>query len=308
MHATHWLDQAVMLLNESGIGTARLDALVLLEDATGRDRSWLLAHPEFELNQEQVRSLEDLLQQRTTHLPLAYIRGKTEFYGRTFLLNSHVLEPRPESESMIDLLKSLPLFTSRKISAHSPEDAGTSTVAQADHPTSKKGERTPKYPTDPAKIVRIADVGTGSGALGITAQLELQNTEVDLLEIDEQAMQVAQSNVDLFTLNIRVIQSDLLEKSAQNYDVLLCNLPYVPDTYTLNTAALHEPKIAIFGGPDGLDIYRKLFDQIKIVDQKPLYILTEALPPQHTALAAIAEKHGYRQQKVDDFIQLFERV
>jgi release factor glutamine methyltransferase len=303
-----WLDSAVKLLTGSGVATARLDALVLLEDATHHDRSWLLAHPEFELHVEQVQALEDLLKQRANHLPLAYIRGKTEFYGRTFLLNSHVLEPRPESETMIDLLKELPLFAANTNSIHSAGKAEVGPSGRADNHLSISKAISAKNISNTAKTARIGDVGTGSGALGITAKLELPDTEVDLLEIDEQAIEVAKRNVDLFTLSVRVIQSDLLAQSAQNYDVLLCNLPYVPDSYTLNTAALHEPKIAIFGGPDGLDLYRKLFAQIKIVDQKPLYILTEALPPQHEALAVIAHEHGYQQQKQDDFIQVFGRA
>lgn len=153
----------------------------------------------------------------------------------------------------------------------------------------------------------IADIGTGSGALGITAQLELSQASVDLLEIDPAAIEVAKTNVICFTTGQTVIKSDLLKSAPRNYDILLCNLPYVPDTHTVNQAAMHEPKIAIFGGPDGLDIYRKLFDQIKILGKSPLLILTEALPPQHNSLASIAQVAGYELGQTDDFIQSFER-
>jgi HemK-like putative methylase len=201
---------------------------------------------------------------------------------------------------MIDLLKELPLFQGDIKSTHSASLPSAKHLAQATQQALITTENTPK-------VARIGDVGTGSGALGITAKLELENAEVDLIEIDSQAIKVAKRNVDLFTLTVGVIQSDLLAQTPQNYDVLLCNLPYVPDTYTLNSAALHEPKIAIFGGPDGLDLYRKLFDQLKIADTKPLYILTEALPTQHEALAAIAANHDYELVKSDDFIQEFRR-
>jgi release factor glutamine methyltransferase len=87
---------------------------------------------------------------------------------------------------------------------------------------------------------------------------------------------------------------------------LLCNLPYVPDNFTINPAAMREPKIAIFGGPDGLDLYRQLFKQIKDLKLQVKYILTESMPPQHSQLEEIAEKNGYKQIKEDDFIQLFE--
>ena len=127
----------------------------------------------------------------------------------------------------------------------------------------------------------IADIGTGSGALGITAQLELPKASVELLEIDPKALEVAKMNVDKFTLSIKLLRSDLLAQTEASHDVLLCNLPYIPDDYQINEAASQEPKIAIFGGPDGLDLYRKLFLQVKNRPFKPLYILTESLLPQH---------------------------
>jgi release factor glutamine methyltransferase len=275
-----WLVEAQEKLLAAGVGTARLDALVLLEDVTGKDRGWLLAHPEFELTQTQIRKLKNVLNRRAGHEPLAYIRGKTEFYGRTFLLTSDVLEPRPESETMIDLLKELKHFR---------------------HPGVVSGS----HKLQDKLILRIADVGTGSGALGITAKLELPSAEVDLLEIDKIAIRVAKRNVDKFTLNISLVHTDLLTQAPQPYDVLLCNLPYVPDTFQINPAAMREPRTAIFGGPDGLDLYRRLFKQIKVLPEKPLYILSESLPPQHSVLAAIAKHHDYRLAKTDDFIQVF---
>jgi release factor glutamine methyltransferase len=128
---------------------------------------------------------------------------------------------------------------------------------------------------------------------------------VDLLEIDPKAAQIAKINVEKHTTNISVIRSDLLEASAQDYDVLLCNLPYVPDNFTINQAAMQEPRLAIFGGPDGLDIYRRLFDQVRKLKHQPLYILIESLPPQHSALEAIAADAGYGLRSEDDFIQAF---
>jgi len=89
----------------------------------------------------------------------------------------------------------------------------------------------------------------------------------------------------------------------------MANLPYVPDNHTINQAAMQEPKIAIFGGPDGLDLYRKLFAQLSNNNMFTgvKYVLTESLPPQHPALAKIAKNHGYKQHQEDDFIQVFEK-
>lgn len=271
---SEWLTEATARLTKAGISTARLDCLVLLEDETGKDRGWLLTHPEFVLTNAQLKQLNTKITQRQKHTPLAYIRGFTEFYGRQFIVSPAVLEPRPESETMIDLLRDLPILK--------PSSNGVS--------------------------VTIADIGTGSGALGITAKLLFPHARVDLLEIDPAALKIAKSNVIKFTTHINVVKSDLLLQAPGSYDILLCNLPYVPDEFHINPAAMAEPKIAIFGGPDGLDIYRRLFDQIHKLAKKPLYILCESLPPQHNTLSVIAKQAGYQLQAEADFIQLFQNT
>ncbi|MEO6761830.1 MAG: HemK/PrmC family methyltransferase [Candidatus Saccharimonadales bacterium] len=270
MNVSEWLKISETKLTNASISTPRLDCLVLLEDETDKDRGWLLAHPEFILSSAQENSLNTKITQRLKHVPLAYIRGFTEFYGRQFIITPAVLEPRPESETMIEMLLSLP------------------------------NVKTKPY--------RIADVGTGSGALGITAKLELPNLEVDLLEIDKRAILVTQKNVIKFATNVNTLISDLLDKSSKDYDILLCNLPYVPDDFRINSAAMNEPRLAIFGGPDGLDIYRRMFSQINISPKKPMYILCESMPPQHITLESIARSSYYELIQTSDFIQLFTNL
>jgi len=265
MKLDDWLAEATTALDEAGIATARLDALVLLEDTVGKDRSHLLAHPEIELTEAQSKKLEARLKRRKAHEPLAYIKGKTEFYGRDFIVNKDVLEPRSETETMLDLFKALEL-------------------------------------RDGARVV---DVGTGSGAIGITAKLERPDCTVDLIDIDEKCLQVAGRNVFKYRADLKLLRLDLLTHAAGPYDVILANLPYVPDGHTINKAAMQEPRIAIFGGEDGLDLYRRLFAQLAEADWRPHHILTEALPFQHADLAAIAKKAGFKLRKSDDFIQLF---
>jgi release factor glutamine methyltransferase len=304
MTVSEWLRMATVQLTAADIGTARLDALVLLEDTLHINRARLLAEPDRLVAEAQSHELEKLLTRRMTHEPLAYVRGKTEFYGRTFVINNSVLEPRPESETMIDLLKNIFVF-SQAPSLPPLFDTGSRAYQKINVSAVDLDRNQSDILHKNTRMVRIADVGTGSGALGITAHLELKNTSVDLLDISDEAIGVAKSNVDLFTLNISVIKSNLLADTPQDYDILLCNLPYVPDEHMINRAASYEPKVAIFGGPDGLDLYRKLFKQISHANNQPLYILTEALPPQHAMLADIAVQHDYQLIKTDDFIQVF---
>ncbi len=271
MKVKAWLETSTQKLKKAGIATARLDTLVLLGDTLAADKSYVLAHLDLSLTLAQQKLLSSKLNQRLRHLPLAYVRGKTEFYGRDFLVNKDTLEPRPESETMIELLKSLGL----------------------------------------AAKTLIVDVGTGSGALAITAKLELPKIKVIGTEISKPALTIAQKNAKKLDVDVKFLQGDLLQPLPTSYfqlpTTLLCNLPYVPDSHTINQAAMQEPKLAIFGGSDGLDLYRQLFDQITERPHKPKFILTESLPPQHQELAKIAQNHGYNLSKTADFIQLFTK-
>jgi release factor glutamine methyltransferase len=290
MTTSYWLNTATHFLQSKSITTARLDALILLEDTIGKNRAQLLAEPTMEMKDAWVAHLQKLLIRRSRHEPLAYIRGFSEFYGRKFVINSSVLEPRPESETLIELLLELPLFRSAE---------GSNSVLQ-EH-TAHANKTSSNRPT-------IADIGTGSGALGITAALQLPDATVDLLELDPAAAKVAQFNVDRLTTGLRVILSDLLDSTDAAYDVLICNLPYVPDDYAINKAATFEPVLALFGGPDGLDLYRKLFSQLSAVQKRPLFILTESLPQQHDSLKDLARENGYELDKTADFIQQFSQI
>lgn len=270
MRSADWLQQATVQLAQAGIATAHLDCLVLLEDCLQQDRSWLLAHPEHLLTDQQLAGLQPQLAARAQHQPLAYLRGHTEFYGRSFGVTPAVLEPRPETETMIDLLKQL---------------------CQT-HP----------------QLSQAYDIGTGSGAIAITARLECPQLAVFGTDIDRQCLVVARQNARKHQTKIPFWRGNLIAPLRQQITtsaVILANLPYVPDSHRLNQAAMNEPKQAIFGGPDGLDLYRHLFDQLQPLPQPPQYILTEALPFQHHLLAEIARSHHYILEKTSDFIQLF---
>ncbi|MDB5185444.1 MAG: putative Modification methylase, HemK family [Candidatus Saccharibacteria bacterium] len=294
-------------LEAAGIGSARLDVLVLVEDQLGHDRAWVLAHPEYELTASDKNVLDEQFGRRVSHEPLAHLRGHSEFYGRKFVVSAAVLQPRPESEAMIEALKKIvsdwPSGVRLMPGAAASKHHGIN--ASAHHTHASKQQDAMMQTQKIQKGLRIADVGAGSGALGITAQLELPEASVDLLEIDEAALAVARANVINHTTGQKVIKSDLLAQSPQDYDILLCNLPYVPDDYQINRAAKFEPRIALFGGPDGLNIFRQLFAQLQIVEKKPLYILIEAFPDQHAAISHLASGEsglGYRVIATDGFI------
>ncbi|HSX08513.1 MAG TPA: HemK/PrmC family methyltransferase [Candidatus Saccharimonadales bacterium] len=269
-----FLEQAVAQLKAAGIATARLDCLVLLEDELGANRATLLAHPEREIDPPPLLKLNKKIAQRQQNVPLAYIRGKAEFYGREFLVNKNVLVPRPESEKLIDLLK------------------GT-----------KWGMPTNIVP------LHIADVGTGSGCLGVTAGLEIPGAHIDLYDVSSPALGVALQNAKQYKLeHITYTLEHLFNDPVllrRRYDVVLANLPYVPDDYEINAAAAHEPKIALFAGKDGLNLYRTFWRQLSAMAERPRFVITESFPFQHAENAKLAKTAGYSLETADDFAQRF---
>lgn len=267
MNSAEWLKQAVITLEKSNIGTARLDTLVLLEDCLETDRSILLAHPELKLKPKQLLLLNEEITRRSQHEPLAYIRGKSEFYGRDFIVKEWVLVPRPETELMIDQFKALHL----------------------------------------ARGSRVADVGAGTGCIGLTVAIENPSLKVDLYDISLNALYVAEHNAKNFGVKANFYQTDIMGDKHPNYRVVMANLPYVPLGSTLNPEAYEEPREAIFGGSDGLNVYRRLFQHLATLDPKPEFVLTESMPPQHETLASIATEAGYHILNDSDFIQCFER-
>lgn len=261
-----WLVNAMVKLQEAEIPNGRTDALILLSDLFKQDKSWVHAHPEFELNDEQLKLLNLKLNKRINRLPLAYIRGWIEFYGRRFSMNTRVLAPRPESESFIDLIKTI------KVSKP-----------------------------------RIADIGTGSGVLGITTALEIPGAIVHLYDIDSDALKVARKNSQKYGLDLPCFQSNLLSDiQSESYDILMANLPYVPDGMVTSPEISQEPPIALFSGKDGLDHYRQFWQQVNELKNKPKYILTESLENQHPQIIKTAEICDYKLLRSDILVQLFK--
>jgi release factor glutamine methyltransferase len=158
-------------------------------------------------------------------------------------------------------------------------------------------------PTQP----RIADIGTGSGCIGITAALELPGANVFLYDIDARSLQVASKNAQAHNVHVRAAKQNLLHGVTEHFDVLLANLPYVPEGYPINKAAAFEPRIALFAGDDGLDLYRTFWGQVASLEHRPEHIFTEALLGQHMRITELAKTAGYEQSGSLDLVQHFTR-
>ena len=191
-----------------------------------RDRAWVLAHPETELSPEQMEHYDELLTRRARHEPMQYILGEQEFYGLRLRVTPAVLIPRPETEHLVEAVL----------------------------------ERVPRDQT-----LRIADVGTGSGAIAVALATHLPLAQVDALDLSTEALAVAEGNARAHGLahRVRFLHSDLLASAgSEPYDCIVSNPPYVSSGEVLEPqVGLWEPPLALFAGPDGLAVYRRLLPQ-----------------------------------------------
>ncbi len=205
-----------------------LDAQVLLANITGQNRAWLFAHPEAALTLEQQETLEAAVSRLITGEPLPYVIGHWEFYGLDFATNAHTLIPRPETELMVEQALNW---------------------LQA-HPDQRQA----------------ADIGTGSGCIAISLAVHIPDLEITATDISPAALKVAQSNAQTHAVSKRInfIEADLLSLPALHtpLHVICANLPYIP-TKTLKGLDVfgREPTLALDGGPDGLNLIRKLLPQ-----------------------------------------------
>jgi len=213
--------QGQQLLDDARISAPRLTAEVLLAHAIGCQRAWLYAHSDEELREVWWIHYGRYLHERMQGKPTQYITGRQEFYGREFHVTPAVLIPRPETEHSVEAALAL----------------GAS---------------------------NILDIGTGSGAIGVTLSLETR-ARVVCADISEAAVRVAVKNARRLGSSAEFVLCDLGSAFASGmFDLVVCNPPYVPgadEESVQREVREHEPRIALFGGRDGLDVYRRLIPE-----------------------------------------------
>jgi release factor glutamine methyltransferase len=264
-----WLDQATIQLVGAGIGTAKLDAEIILAHTLRKPRTYLHAHNEDTLSSREYEIAEARLYLRVDRTPIAYIIGHKEFYGRPFKVTPATLIPRPESEEMITMLNEI-------------------------MPDSKA--LLPKIHKN------LVDVGTGSGILGITAKLEHPELDVTLLDVSRHALNVAKQNATLLYADVHATQSDLLSQYFLSADIILANLPYVDPSWERSPETNQEPAEALFAEDGGLALIKKLIGQTTNKLRSNGYLLLEADPRQHDAIIKFARKQGFSKQAIQGFI------
>ncbi len=260
-----WLAGATKKLFSKQIESAQLDSIIILCFSLNVSKIEILSNPNKLIPQKALNRANRLLDNRLENYPISYLIKSIDFFGRTFYVDSRVLSPRPESESFINLLKSI----------------------------------------DISNLNYLTDIGCGSGVLGITAKLEFPSLQIELLDKSKAAIAVSRINLTNFKLDAIIKKSDLLDNSEKKFDIIIANLPYVPDKYPISSAAKFEPKMAIFAGKDGLNIYRKLISQLKLIERKPKYILVECLDSQIDSLENLFKTVSYQLYASEGLVHLF---
>ena len=206
-------------------GLARVDAQILLLHALARplhDRAWLLAHDTDLLTEDQQRSWGMALQRRQQGEPVAYITGRKDFFGLTLNVDARVLDPRPDTEILVEwALELLP-------------------AGQPD---------------------RVLDLGTGSGAVALALQHQRPAAQVTAVDASADALAVASANVERLNLPVKCVLSHWMDNVAGPFELIVSNPPYVAEGDPHLTALTHEPLQALTSGPDGLDDIRQIIAQ-----------------------------------------------
>lgn len=268
-----WLNRASGELSDAGIPSAKLDAELILTHTLRKNRTFIHAHGDDQIDSRILEILDMRMQLRLDRVPIAYIIGHKEFYGRRFKVTPSTLIPRPESEAMIDLLI--------------------------------ENFRQPKLPLSDIRP-KLVDVGTGSGCLGITAKLEIPELEVTLIDISRHALTVAEDNARLLRADVITLRSDLLHSYPYRADFILANLPYVDEEWDVSPEIRHEPKEALFAGIDGLALIYRLLKTAprKLAEGGLLFI--EADPRQHEAIISRARIYKLALSNSKGFILAFK--
>jgi release factor glutamine methyltransferase len=263
-----WLVEATARLQEHDIASARLDAEIILAHTIRKGRTYLHAHSDESLADRDRDIANARIDLRTDRVPIAYIIGHKEFYGRRFNVSSSTLIPRPESEVVISLSGSL-----------LPPNLS---LFDDDY--------------------RVVDVGCGSGNLGLTMKLEYPDLDVSLIDISPHALKIAASNASRLSAEVRIIRSDLLSEYPFTPDMIIANLPYVDPAWERSPETDHEPSIALFADDHGMAIIKKLLDQSSKVQKNGGIVIIEADPEQHETLIHYARERGYDLISTIDYI------
>jgi len=256
---------AQALMAAVALGIDRLDAQLLLLRALGRaphDRAWLLAHDTDALSEAAWATLAPQLSRRLAGEPVAYLLGEKEFHGLSLQVDTRVLVPRPDTETLVD-------WALQCLGGH--------------------------------EAPRALDLGTGSGAIALALQHARPDARVDAIDASADALAVAEANARRLGLPVRFSQASWLDGAAGGYTVIASNPPYIAAGDPHLPALRHEPAAALVAGADGLDDIRRIVQDTPSHLADGGWLLLEHGHDQALAVRQLLETRGFAEvQSRDD--------
>ena len=223
MTITQLLSSATQRLTAAGSDEPQANAEWLLACTLGVTRTWILSHPDYTPTQAELALYEKYMTRKATGEPLSHIVGYQPFGGLDILVSPDVLTPRPETEELVDLVSAL---------------------------------------YDQKQPYAFLDMCTGSGCIACALAKRFSHAQILAVDVSEKALFVAQKNIKKFRLyeQVHLLQSNLWEGVTGTFDLIISNPPYIPSSIvdTLTKEVLREPRLALDGGADGLDVVRPL--------------------------------------------------
>ena len=266
------IHDSLALLKDRKIPTPELDLRILLKQASYNNKDIILSS--FNIDEINVEYFKFLVSKRLNREPISKIINKKFFWKDEFFVNQDVLDPRPESELII--------------------------------------EEVLKYTEDRNKNIQILDIGTGSGCLAISLAKEFQNSRITAIDISRKALKVAKKNLNLHKLNQQInLQIGNLESINSKFDIIISNPPYLSFSEYKNLPKdilNFEPKIALIGGVDGLDFYRLFSQKVENLMKKNSIFVTEIGYGQLESCINIFKQTNLVLKKVSKDIQKIDRT
>lgn len=241
------------------LGLARIDAQLLLLHAVGRPdagRAWLLAHDTDAMDEAVHAQFIALYQRRLAGEPVAYLTGRKEFYGLPLQVDARVLDPRPDTETLVDWALEV--------------------IA-------------------PLASPRVVDLGTGSGAIALALQSQRTDAQVLAVDASTDALAVAQANAERLGLPVQFQPANWLAGVEGLFDAIVSNPPYIPSADPHLAALTHEPLQALASGADGLEDIRTIVAQAPAHLQPGGWLLLEHGYDQAEAVQALLATQGFTQ-------------
>lgn len=268
MNIENILKKGANILNECNIKNPYLDSEILLSETIKKDRKYIILNSKEELNDNNLKTFNELIQRRKKKEPIAYILKKKEFWKSSFFVNDNVLIPRPDTEVILEDIKDRFRYRSK---------------------------------------LNILDIGTGSGCILLSILKEFANFKGTGIDRSQKAINVAKYNsISLYNRErVKFIHSNIDNYKFGNYDVVVSNPPYIKSymiKYLSEDIKRYEPRIALDGGITGLDIIKKIIKKAKKILKLGGYLYLEIAEDQAKDVKKILQLSNFRIVKIlDDY-------